>query len=424
MEPWRARVELETDLGMPNDQACSFSTEEVPRSGVAGRGNDSRGGQRQATGSFNRMSGHERELAAQEGRRERGGVDRPAAVVVGLRLVSDEILNLNLTESLVENLAAVVHAQQRKQGKLGGVWAGGGSDDERFSLHWLRNETGLPITCSAHCDAAGYSSSFDGQVGLDGTVPVQVPVGEEAPMPLLTATFAARARGGGSLASGVLDEVVATGEGEDARSGQEQSIHRHRLQETVGRLHATCRTSFGSGLWSGTRRRSSSSSAGGGREEVSGRRKRRPVREVVLAYEEGHAQGVVCSAATTQSSWRSLRPIDVDIAGQRLVTMVASRSAASFSSHVGGAESSDRGAWGTGTRAAIRAPTSTQGARMVKLVTEVESHHGVKVGGLSWSQLFFEVGFRAASDQGVSDFYRYSGRFRVCLTSSGQDTRV
>ena len=226
MELWGARLELETDLDTPNDQTLSCSGERVPGWGLAG-GGDSRGGQRQAAGSFDDMSGHEVELVVQEERRARG-VGLPAVVIVGLRLVSDEILNLNVTESLVENLAAIVHAQQRKQGTLGGTWAGGGTDDERFSLHWLRNETGLPITCSAHCDAS-YSSSFDGQVDIDAAVPVQVPVSEEAPMPLLTATatFASRAKGGDSLAS-VVDE---------------QSTY--RLQETS-------RRSFDSGRWSRT----------------------------------------------------------------------------------------------------------------------------------------------------------------------------
>ena len=379
MEPWRARLELETDVGTPNDQACSFSAGGGGRSFPAGRAGDSRGSQRQVAGSSGGMSGHEWEVTVQEERRARGGVDRSAAVIVGLRLVSDDILNLNLTESLVENLAAVVHAQQRRQGTLGGVWAGGGSDDERFSLHWLRNETGLPITCSAHCDDAGYSSSFDGQVSIDGTVPVQVPVGEEAPMPLLTGTFTSRARGSGSLASGVINDMVETAEEVATRSEQEQSTAHRCLQETIGRLHSASRASFDSGLWSGTRR--SGSSAGGG-GKVSGRRKGRPVREVVLAHEEGHRQGVICSP-TTQTSWRSLRPIDVDVLGQRLVTMVASRSTGSFSNAVGTAESSDRGTWGPGTRAATYASTSVQGARTVKLVAEVESHHGVKVHGLS-----------------------------------------
>lgn len=377
MELWGARLELETDLGTPNDQPLSCSAEGVPGWGLTG-GGDSHGGQRQAAGSFNlgMLSGHERELA-EEGERRARGVDRPAAVIVGVRLVSDEILNLNLTESLVENLAAVVHAQQRKQGKLGGTWAGGGTGDERFSLHWLRNETGLPITCNAHCDDAGYagysSSSFDGRHDVDSAVPVQVPVGEEAPMPLLaataTATPASRARGSGSLAS-VVNETVETAEGVIVATRSEQSTH--RLQETS-------RGSFDTGRWSGKTRRGSRSSAGS-REGVSGRTCRRPVRAVTLAYEEGHEQGIVCSA-TTRPSWRSLRPIDVDIVGQRLVTMMASRSRESFANTVGTAESSDRGALGPGARAAVRASTSVQGARTVKLVTEVESHHGVKVRG-------------------------------------------
>lgn len=363
MELWGASLELETDLGTPNDQTLSRAAEGVPGWSSAG-GGDSRGSQRQAAGSFDGISGHVRELAVQEDRMARG-VDRPAAVIVGLRLVSDEVLNLNLTESLVENLAAIVHAQQRKEGKLGGTWAGGGSDDDRFSLHWLRNETGLPITCSAHCDV-GHGRSFDGQVDVDAAVPVQVPVGEESPMPLLTATatFASRARGSGSLAS-VVDETVATAEGVAATHSEQPA---YRLQETS-------RTSFDSGRWSGTRR---SRSSAGSREEASGRRRRRPVRAVILAYENGHEQGVVCSAVA-QTSWRSLRPIDVDIVGQRLVTMVASRTRESFSNTPGTAGSSDRGAWGLGARADTLASASAQRARTVKVVTEVESHHGVKV---------------------------------------------
>lgn len=370
MELWGVRLELETDIGTPNDQPLSCSAEGVPGWGSAG--SDSRGGQRQATGSFDGISGHVWELAVEEERKTRG-LGRPAGVIVGLRLVSDEILNLNLTESLVESLAAIVHAQQRKQGKLGGTWAGGGSDDERFSLHWLRNETGLPITCSAHCDA-GYSSSFDRQVDVDAAIPVQVPVGEEAPMPLLTATttVAPRTRGSGSLAS-VVDDTVGTTEGVVAT----------RSEQSAYRLQEASRTSFDSGRWSGTRRSRSSAIS---REEVLGRRRRRPVRAVILAYEEGHEQGVVCSAIT-QTSWRSLRPIDVDIVGQRLVTMVASHTLESFSNNAGTTDSSHRCAWGPVTRAVTRASTSEQGARTVKLVTEVEFHHGVKVRGFSWSQV-------------------------------------
>lgn len=370
MERWGARLELKTDGGTPNDQTLSCSAEGIP--GLGSVGSDIRGGQRQAAGSFDGISGHVRELAVEEERRARG-LGRPAGAIIGLRLVSDEILNLNLTESLVENLAAIVHAQQRKQGKLGGTWAGGGSDDERFSLHWLRNETGLPITCSAHCDA-GYSGSFDRQVDVDAAVPVQVPIGEEAPMPLLTATttFAPRTRGSGSLAS-VVDETAETTEG----------VIVTRAQQSAYRLQETSRTSLDSGRWSGARR---SRSSAGSREEVLGRRRRRPVRAVILAYEEGHEQGVVCPA-TTQTSWRSLRPIDVDIVGQRLVTMVSSRTLESFSNNDGAAELSHRCAWGSVTRAVTRASTSEQGARTVKLVTEVESHHGVKVRGLSWSQV-------------------------------------
>lgn len=349
LELWAARVELEVGLG---GDARGRSRREPSSSGLlperGGRfSGDTRrssaGRQRRGLGrrlSNHRASGDQREpptgARAAGGRIGKGDGPEGAEVVVGLRFVSDEVLNVNLTESLVENLAAIAHAQQRHEEsqRFQRGWAGDGGDNS-FSLHWLRNETGLPIGCSARYReprGAGSRGATDGNGDSEAALPVRVPAGEEAP-------------------------VVAS-----------------------------------LGL---------------------------PVRAVVLEFEEKEGEGErgggsmassAIAAATTATlattRWRSLRPIDLDVVGrQRLTTMVAAAATPSLSSHDDGRLSaaaaehlqssvSDRGtSWRSGSwtwaargAAAAAAAESTaaaaarrRGAETVKVVTEVESHRGVKV---------------------------------------------
>ena len=334
MEPWGARLELYVEPSGLLRGGRSFPEDSSRRD----------------TGSRQRPLGRRwrRQLpprTAAPRSRQRGSVVAPGVggattamggggtgTVIGVRFVSEEVLNVNLTESLVENLAAVAHAQQRQEEsqKLARGWTGGGGggggDNDSFSLHWLHNETGLPVVCSAHCrrESRGSGSgsgvrgtAVDGNDDAEAAVPVRVPAGEEAPV-------------GGSL-----------------------------------------------GL---------------------------PLRAVVLEFEEqerprerGSGDTAAVATAVTKS-WRSLRPIDLDVvAGQRLTTMVVAASASSSLSNGGptaaeaersqsstsalGASSWRSGSWTWAARAASAAAESTAapGLETVRVVTEVESHHGVKV---------------------------------------------
>lgn len=215
MEPWRARAELEVVLGggirrrrsglgqpsrpSPSLGGSSEASEKRKKKGRfsgAWKGRSGEGGRQERQGfsqllSNQRVSWRHREsaVASATGGQSltagaaRGG--RPVAAgdtVVDLRLVSDDVLNLNLTESLVENLAAVSHAQQRQEEKKleERGWAAAHGGDNSFSLHWLRNETGLPVVCSAHYRESGGGS--DGGHADEDVVPVRVPVGDEAPV--------------------------------------------------------------------------------------------------------------------------------------------------------------------------------------------------------------------------------------------------
>ncbi|CAN0100929.1 unnamed protein product, partial [Ectocarpus fasciculatus] len=337
MEPWGARVELEAGLGgAGGDARRSTGGQEPPPSGSssadrAGRlsppglhgkgrrsGHDGGGGRgRQLQGLARRLSTHgapwrqqqqqqresttgglERRFASAEGARGNRSTGGSGGIFVGVRFVSEDVLNLNLTESLVENLAAIAHAQQRQgeSERQGRGWtaaaAAGGAGDNAFSLHWLRNETGLPVVCSAHYrEPRGGGGGGGDSLGLtDGEddaeaagVPVKVTAGQEAP-----------------------------------------------VAASLGR----------------------------------------PVRAVVLELEEKEGEGEEEAVA---KSWRSLRPIALDVAGgQRLATMVASTAAAAAS-------------WTWAARALAAAPEDVtaavgrKGRETVKVVTEVESYRGVKM---------------------------------------------
>lgn len=341
VELWAARVELEADLGgdvrrrSRQEPSCGLSAEREGRfSGDTRRS----GGGRQRQGLGRRLSNRrvfrqQRESAVAP----RGGggaagrlgkVEGPATaaeVFVGLRFVSDKVLNVNLTESLIENLAAVVHAQQRQEEShmLERGWAGDG--DSSFSLHWVRNETGLPISCSArYREPRGARSrgGTDGNGGPGAAPPVRVPVGEEAPV-------------AASLDLPVRSAVLELeGKGERGERG-------------------------------------------------------------------GMASSAVTPATPTLATrWRSLRSIDLDIVGrQRLTTMVATEATSSLSLDEDGSRLSlaaaehlqssvsdhgttwRSGSWTWAARAAAASSPATQGrgAETVKVVTEVESHRGVKV---------------------------------------------
>ncbi|CAM9668619.1 unnamed protein product, partial [Ectocarpus sp. 4 AP-2014] len=257
---------------------------------------------------------------------------------VGVRFVSEDVLNLNLTESLVENLAAIAHAQQRQgeserqgRGWAGAAAAAAAAGDNSFSLHWLRNETGLPVVCSAYYREPRGGGGGGDSLGLtDGeddaeaaAVPVKVPVGQEAP-----------------------------------------------VAASLGR----------------------------------------PVRAVVLELEGKDREREEEEEAAT--SWRSQRPIALDVAGgQRLATMVAATAAASAaaassssstregrhssagdasemlrssSSNDGTTTSWRSGSWTWAARALATAPEDVvavgrKGREAVKVVTEVESYRGFKM---------------------------------------------
>ncbi|CAM9510658.1 unnamed protein product [Pylaiella littoralis] len=360
VELWAARVELEASVG--GDARCrsrqepsSDSSAERERrfSGVTRR--SSGGLKRDGLGrrfSTHRVFRQQRESAVAPRREKRGAagrvgkVDGPAAaaaaaaeVFVGLRFVSHEVLNVNLTESLVENLAAVVHAQQRQEESqnLERGWAGEG--DNSFSLHWLRNETGLPIGCSARYreprGGARSRGGTDGKGDSGAALPVRVPAGEEAPV------------------AASLDLPV-----------------RAVVLELEGKEDGGERGGGGGG--------------GGG-----------------MASSAGTVVAAAAAATTLSTRWRSVRSVALDVVGgQRLTTMVATEATSSLCldedgsalSAVVAAEHlqssvSDRGtAWRSGSwtwaaRAdAVPVPAGRgRGVETVKVVTEVEFYRGVKV---------------------------------------------
>ncbi|CAM9800312.1 unnamed protein product, partial [Scytosiphon promiscuus] len=374
MEPWRARAELEVVLGgglrrrrsglgqpLPSSSSAGGTSEAAKRrrkgrfsggwarrSGGAGGGG---GGERQERqGLAQRLSNHRVSWrqggsaatapAGESAAAGAGGRGRPVAAggtVVDLRLVSDDVLNLNLTESLVENLAAISHAQQRQEETERleeGGWAGRG--DNSFSLHWLRNETGLPVVCSAHYrEPLGGGS--DGGHADEEVVPVRVPVGEEAPV----------------VASLGLPVRAVVLEFEEA--GEEQ-------------------------------RKRGGGGGGGGDGDAA---------ETTTT--------TMVTAAETATRWRSRRPVDLDVVGgQRLTTMVAVAETPSATStdgeprspyDAGTAQSPTAksgalwrsGSWTWSSRAAAAAAAAAAEdeppgmAETLKVVTEVESHHGVQV---------------------------------------------
>lgn len=393
LEPWGARLELDVGVGARSEPVSSFFE---GAQGLSSLGES--GDQRQAVGQSGGAPRRVQGLPAPGARGAWGEVPKEG-VDVSLRLVSEDTLNVNLTESLVENFAAVVHAHQRKDGTLEGTWAGGGSGDESFSLHWLRNETGLPLSFSAHCDTGKGGRREDGDAG-SGSLPVQVSLGEEAPMPLLSAAFASREVSGGSGGGGDIAAVE-----NDANNDATDAVESVASQLGDTWAAASCRGES-SPYSSRVGRRSPSASPRSLDMVCSPRgsvcssgisRRRRPVREVLLEVQE-HEQGTFGRAAPIATTWRSLRPIDVDVVGQRLARMeVFSRDefASSISYKAGTARSTDRSPWQPGSWNRVGAGLTRRSsrpvakARAVKVVTEVESHHGVKVCHARFAARFF-----------------------------------
>lgn len=388
MELWSARMALEGSDSTPREESSEGVIAGSQVTALTASGG-SVSWRRQAQGVTGRVLRQGQELVASlegghgRGRRER----RHEGFSVSVRLISDETLNLNLTESLLENLAAISQAQQRKQGKLGGAWIVGASDEDSFSLNWLRNETGVPISCKA------YSNVRSG--GRDMAAPVEVSVGEEAPMPLLKASSPRRmgevrtdGMSAAAAAAAAVPDQDVEGDGPGAAAALDDVVAGTERRESLPmRGRESLRRSIGA-----TRSRDTSRSvpkAGNVRSATSRNedlaRARRPIRAVIIEFEDEHPRdnAAVQTRLSSPTSWRSLRPIDVDIIGQRVTTMVASSDMSSMPPTVEGARASSRlsgrGSWRpTSWTLAQVLESKSEGAKTIKLVTEVESHHGVK----------------------------------------------
>lgn len=410
LEPWEARLELETSARPAQRDTVAQDSQETPRQhsdqGAEGLERSSRSGLmsdgitpiRQGQGRRQRSRRRrarlvdDKEHAVRTGRPGDTAAEEAAGVVVQVRLISEQTLNVNLTESLVENLAAIVLAQQRLQenGKpsAAAAWVGSGvtgdGSNELFSLNWVRNDTGLPIVCSA------------------GGPAVQIGAGEEMPLPLPRGEDG---RGGATVA--LSDEVRAvaaspavdidsfgTAEDVDKRGATESPADglppsRTLLPCPLGKMSVTDRR------FTVTGRRGSPSSRftpfGPQSKETNPLRRRSGLRAVVVEIHDD--RGIIGSAEARSTYWRSLRPIRAEAVGQRLVTMVASISAdtpmraptaEAAAARGGGApggetvRSPPRNCW-PGDETFPEGIDTTVGAHTFKVVTEVELHHGVKV---------------------------------------------
>jgi len=297
----------------------------------------------------------------------------------------------------MENLAATIHARQRKEGKLEGAWVGD-IRDESLSLHMLRNETGLPLFCSAHCAPFGGGGSSHGDVE-GGSPPLHLSVGEELPMPSFSdptsfcrevndsdTNDVAEAEVEIPIREGLADEVEG-----NAPASSLQGSERCPSEATWRSPSVSRRSPFEiQGVSSATRRSSEvswNSRMGGDDFGI----KQRPVRWIMLEFKDTE------EGASTR--WRSLGPIGVDEVGQRLATMDVTSADATPPLHdERRARSSRRSirqrswSWTRGTNPS-KARRVTGRSRAVKFVTEVESHHGVKVRGLSRCKMEWRVTF-------------------------------
>lgn len=386
VEEWGTQVELEIDTKEHNES-------ESTAVGVGQRAVSFREGS--ILGLGNQHQTAERSSGATQQEQELGvsSSNRPlydnanGGLNVRISVTSDEVINFNLTEPFMENLAATIHAQQRKEGKLEGAW--GDIRDESLSLHMLRNETGLPLFCSAHCAPFGGGGSSNGDVG-GGSPPIHLPVGEELPMPSFSdpTTFSrevddsdinnvAEAEVEIPIRSGLTDEAEG-----NAPASSMQGSERCPSETTRRSPSASRRSPFEIQGVSSVTCRSSEMSWNSRMGADDNGIKQRPIRWIMLEFKDTE-EGV-------STRWRSMGPIGVDEVGQRLATMdVTSADATPPLHNERRARSSRRGirqrswSWtrGTNPSKARRVLGGTGRSRAVKVVTEVESHHGVKVGG-------------------------------------------
>lgn len=403
LEEWGTQVELE--IGTKEHNELESTAVDVGQRAVSFREGSVLGNQHQTAGRSSGATQQGQELRASSSSRPLGE-NGNGGLNVRISVTSDEVINLNLTEPFMENLAATINARQRKEGKLEGAWVGD-IRDESLSLHMLRNETGLPLFCSAHCAPFGGGGSSNGDTD-GGSPPLHLSVGEDLPMPSFSdptsfsrevndsdANGVAEAEVEIPIRAGVADEVEGNAPASSLQGSERcpseatwrsPSVSRRSLFEIQGVSFATRRSSEVS--WN--------SRMGGD----DGGIKQRPVRWIMLEFKDTE------EGASTR--WRSLGPIGVDEVGQRLATMDVTSADATPPLHDERRTRSSRRSirqrswsWTRGTNPS-KARRVTGRSRSVKVVTEVESHHGVKVRGLSRCKMEWRVTFAPAVYQAGS----------------------
>lgn len=375
-----------------------------------------------------------------------------------VKLFSEQTLDVNVTESLVDSLATIARSSQQQQQQKqvrNEAWAGdcmdtrsssgcgsGADEDLFFSLSWGGNETGLDVVYS-----------FEGHA-------VRVRPGEEQPLPLshvfdscsnaavivadngsTTASAAAAvasdsrvarraaAECGEPAATSVPDNnsdnsiTISDVGHNDVGDNQGDDATYEDISDTLAphAVNMSDRQLPAAKVTGGERRRPSvppspstrpaaaqqqqqqETRAQSQRQRGDGGRPPAVVLEILDSSDE--ITGARAGAARSPSArcWRSIRPIEVDFVGRRLVTMVAStpsHHAVSCIASEGGAEttaiasgtatprsglgeermtaSPSRG-WRPGDGAWSGVIDAVRGAKIMKVVAEVESHHGVKV---------------------------------------------
>lgn len=501
VEPWEARLELEAGTQSTTTGAVALATatatavEDLHHRAV--RITRGGGGEENGIVPSDSASGRQNQGLAVDGvsgtvggRKDDGsGLE---TVSVKVRLVSEQTMNVNLTESLVENVAAITTAdRQQRQGPGGTGRAdvvnngrrgdGAGISTETFSLRWVRNEAGIDVRCSPHHDMDTLGNS-----GVVAEFPsVDIAPGEELPMPLSGLPLFSSSvddddhanNGGGGDGGGDGDGDGAITQEEkreigpslttyypdaelpprDDENGEVGNDACGIVAGASGRSAAAAETSAGARALAGAatshsssttmslspvppirlprprpvaeglteavasyssfsfssptylssrnRRRLSATSMRNSSREAE--RQRRVPRVMMLEFEDSTKSGMGAaearagagSEAATTTRWRSLRPIQADVVGQRLTTMVdipevsrhrgdGATTTAIAGEGVGRGYSRTwrRGSWAR-SMSRSRFPLleggcvvdTARGTRTIKMVTEVESHHGVKV---------------------------------------------
>lgn len=286
---------------------------------------------------------------------ELGETEERGKVVLRVHLSSDSTLNLNLTEPLVETLASMKSVENCQRAEVD-------EGEEIFSSHWVRNETGLPVFCNAP-SGTGYREQ-DGRGEEELAIPLLVGVGEEKPLPIprVRCYSCGVSDAGGNTGVSTYGSRAST---PVAGLGWDEEIER---APTPGGVIDDIPSSIHEGSVRGSitasRRQSIASTLGGFGSETARRRARRTV---LLEFEDGGK-----AVTERRTIWRSLRPVDANVLGQRIATVVdmAVVSAAVDETH--------RGRWRPGGWPS-RGVDAARGTRTMKIVTEVEYHHGVKV---------------------------------------------